>query len=162
MVGKGVVGTWVRRFGVFKVVVGSVGMVGVVTSAGLSATVPAGSTNPTSPPSTLTTKATHPRTHHDVFDLSGKWRLILEMEVGRATPLLELVEKEGKLSGTYTGRYGSSPVDGTVEGKTLAFTVALETTLLAFRGEIKDDGTLAGKATFGELGDVTWTAAREK
>ncbi len=95
-------------------------------------------------------------------DLSGKWRMALEMEVGRATPLLELVEKDGTLSGTYTGRYGSSPVEGTVEGRALAFTVAFETTSLAFRGEVKDDGTLAGKATFGELGDVTWTAAREK
>lgn len=135
------VGTWGRGFRVGTVAVGLVILVGTVTPAGLSATVP---------------------THHEVFDLSGKWRMTLEMEVGRATPLLELVEKEGKLSGTYTGRYGSSPVDGTVDGKTLAFTVALETTLLAFRGEIKDDGTLAGKATFGELGDVTWTAAREK
>lgn len=143
MVGKGVV-------------VGAVVLVGMVTSAGLSAT------EPTYPPSTLTTIATYPCTHHEAFDLSGKWRLTLEMEVGRATPLLDLVEKEGRLSGTYTGRYGSSPVDGTVEGRTLAFTVALETTQLAFRGEIKDDGTLAGKAIFGELGEVTWTAAREK
>lgn len=97
-------------------------------------------------------------------DLSGTWRLTLEMEVGRATPLLELVEKDGKLSGTYTGRYGASPVEGTVseDGRKLAFTVALATTSLAFTGEQKDDGTLAGKATFGELGDVTWTAAREK
>lgn len=96
-------------------------------------------------------------------DLSGKWRMTLEMEVGRATPLLELAEKDGKLTGTYTGRYGSSPVEGTVEGRTLSFTVALNaTTALAFQGEQKDDGTLAGKATFGELGDVTWTAAREK
>jgi hypothetical protein len=124
---------------VLKVVVGTVGLVGTVASAGLSATT---------------------RTHD--ADLTGKWRMTLEMEVGRATPLLELVEKEGKLSGTYTGRYGSSPVDGTVKGRTLAFTVALETTQLAFRGEIKDDGTLAGRATFGELGEVTWTAAREK
>ena len=96
-------------------------------------------------------------------DLSGKWRMTLEMEVGRATPLLELVEKDGKLTGTYTGRYGSSPVEGTVEGRKLSFTVALNaSTSLAFQGEQKDDGTLAGKATFGELGDVIWTAARDK
>jgi hypothetical protein len=144
-----VVARWVRRFGVVGVVVGLVGLVGLagtVTSAGLSATVP---TNPT-----------YPRTHD--ANLTGKWRLTLEMEVGRATPLLELVEKEGKLSGTYTGRYGSSPVEGAVDGKTLAFTVAFETTSLEFRGAIKDDGTLAGTAIFGELGEVTWTAAREK
>lgn len=95
-------------------------------------------------------------------DLSGKWRMALEMEVGRATPLLDLVETDGKLSGTYTGRYGESPVAGTVEGRKLAFTVSMSTTALTFSGEIKDDGTLAGTATFGEIGEVKWTAAREK
>lgn len=94
--------------------------------------------------------------------LTGKWRMTLQMEVGSATPLLELTEKDGKLSGTYTGRYGESPVDGTVDGKKIAFTVAMSTTSLAFRGELKDDGTLAGTASFGEMGDVTWTADREK
>ena len=99
---------------------------------------------------------------HAAVDLSGRWRLTLEMEVGRSTPLLELAEKDGKITGTYTGRYGSSPVEGTVEGRKLSFTVAFETTSLTFQGEIKDDGTLAGTATFGELGEVKWTAAREK
>ncbi len=94
--------------------------------------------------------------------ITGKWRMSIEMQEGRGTPLLELVEKDGKLSGTYTGRYGASPVAGTVDGRKLAFTVAMTSTSLAFRGEIKDDGTLAGTATFGEMGDVTWTAAREK
>lgn len=138
-----VVGTWGRGLGWLRWTVSLVFVVGTVAS-------------------TLTTAAAYPRTHDAVFDLSGKWRLTLEMEVGRATPLLELVEKDGKLTGTYTGRYGALPVEGTVEGKQVAFTVAMETTTLVFRGEIKDDGTLAGTATFGELGEVKWTAAREK
>jgi hypothetical protein len=94
-------------------------------------------------------------------DLTGRWRMAIEMEVGRATPLLELTQKASTLSGTYTGRYGASPVEGTLEGRRVSFTVALETTSLAFQGEVKEDGTLAGTATFGELGDVKWTAKRE-
>ncbi|MDQ3068979.1 MAG: hypothetical protein M3R55_04540 [Acidobacteriota bacterium] len=95
-------------------------------------------------------------------DLTGKWRMAVEMEAGRGTPLLELTQKDGKISGTYTGRYGSSRVEGAVEGRKMSFTVALETTTLAFEGELKDDGTLAGKGNFGEMGTVAWTAAREK
>jgi hypothetical protein len=94
--------------------------------------------------------------------LTGKWRMSIEMEAGRGTPLLELTEKDGKLTGTYTGRYGASAVDGTVEGRKLAFTVAMSTMSLPFKGEIKDDGTLAGTADFGEMGEIKWTAAREK
>ena len=95
-------------------------------------------------------------------DLTGTWRMTLEMEVGRATPMLELKQNESKLSGTYTGRYGSSPVSGEVDGRSLTFSVAMETTTLLFRGEVKEDGTLAGTADFGEIGSVTWTAAREQ
>lgn len=132
------------RFGVVKAIVRVAGVAGMVAL------------------STATTAASYPRTHHEVRDLSGKWRMTLEMEVGRATPLLELTEKDGKLSGTYTGRYGASPVEGTVEGRKVAFSVGFETQTLAFHGEIRDDGTLAGTASFGELGDVRWTAVREK
>ncbi|MDQ3171929.1 MAG: hypothetical protein M3Q55_17490 [Acidobacteriota bacterium] len=111
----------------------------------------------------MPTPATYLRTHDTTqTDLSGKWRLTLEMEVGRATPALELKQNESKLSGTYTGRYGSSPVSGDVDGRALKFSVGMETTTLLFRGEVKDDGTLAGTADFGEIGSVKWTAAREK
>ena len=138
MVGKvGTLLTWVRWTVAVVVTVGAVGLV---------ATVPTG--------------ATHPGT--DQTDVSGKWRMALEMEMGRATPLLDLTQTGSKISGTYTGRYGSSPVSGEIEGKALKFSVAMETTSLLFKGELKDDGTLAGTADFGEIGAVSWTAAREK
>lgn len=121
-------------------------MVVTVSMVGLVATVP--------------TEATYPRTHQT--DISGRWRMALEMEMGRATPLLDLTQTGSKLSGTYTGRYGSSPVSGEIEGRALEFSVAMETTSLHFKGELKDDGTLAGTADFGEIGAVSWTAAREK
>ena len=136
MVGKvGTLLTWVRW------TVGSVAMVGLVSLV----TTAAAFANAATP-----------------ADVSGRWRMALEMEMGRATPLLELTQTGSKISGTYTGRYGSSPVSGEIEGKALKFSVAMETTSLLFKGEVKDDGTLAGTADFGEIGAVSWTAAREK
>jgi hypothetical protein len=95
-------------------------------------------------------------------DLTGKWRMSLDMEMGRATPLLELQQNEGKLTGTYTGRYGSSQVSGDIDGRTFKFGVAMETMTLQFRGEVQEDGTLKGTADFGEMGTAKWTAAREQ
>lgn len=95
-------------------------------------------------------------------DLTGKWRMSLDMEMGRATPLLELQQNEGKLTGTYKGRYGSSPVSGDIDGRTFKFGVAMETMTLQFRGEVLEDGTLKGTADFGEMGAARWTAAREQ
>lgn len=94
--------------------------------------------------------------------LSGKWRMSIELEAGRGTPLLELTEKDGKLTGTYTGRYGASAVEGTVDGRKVTFSVAMQTMSLVFTGELQENGTLAGTADFGEMGEVKWTAAREK
>ena len=149
----GTVGTWLQ-WG--RWTVASVGLVIAVTSG----TVATAATTLTS---TAPTSATYPRTHQIAqTDLTGKWRMTLEMEIGRATPLLELKQNEGKLSGIYTGRYGSSPVSGEVDGRSLKFSIAMETTTLLFRGEVKEDGTLAGTADFGEIGSVTWTAAREQ
>ena len=110
----------------------------------------------------LAAQAAPPQAAPQAVDLTGKWRMALEMEMGRATPALELKQNESKLSGTYTGRYGASPVSGEVDGRTVKFSVGMETTTLQFRGEVKDDGTLAGTADFGEIGSVKWTAAREK
>ncbi len=96
------------------------------------------------------------------IDVTGKWRMSLDMEMGHATPLLELEQNEGKLTGTYQGRYGASPVSGTTEGRTFKFGVAMETMTLQFRGEVLEDGTLKGTADFGEMGSARWTAAREQ
>lgn len=154
-VGRG----WVRWTVGRVAAVGVVGAFAFFIAGGTVATVEARATLPTSPtppPSTEATQAT------EATDLTGKWRMSLDMEMGRATPLLELRQNESKLSGTYTGRYGSSPVSGEVDGRSVKFAVAMETTTLHFRGELKDDGTLAGTGDFGEMGAVKWTAAREQ
>lgn len=133
--------------------VGLVGLVGLVT--------PVAAVGPLTTP-TSATLPTQPTARTAQTDLTGKWRMSLDMEMGRATPLLDLKQNESKLSGTYTGRYGSSPLSGDVDGRSVTFAVAMETTTLHFRGEFKEDGTLAGTADFGEMGAVKWTAAREQ
>lgn len=161
-VGRG----WVRWTVGRVAAVGVVGAFALSIAGGTVATVEARANLPTfptgapTPPSTEATQATQATT--EAPDLTGKWRMALDMEMGRATPLLELTQNEGKLSGTYTGRYGSSPVSGEVDGRSVKFAVAMETTSLHFRGELKDDGTLAGTADFGEMGTARWTAAREQ
>lgn len=99
--------------------------------------------------------------------IAGKWTLTLVTDNFTASPTLDLKVDGQKVTGSYTGRYGSFPLEGSLKGRALefAFTMNAEgtATLMSFVGEVAPDGqTMKGKATLGEMGEATWTAARPK
>ena len=99
--------------------------------------------------------------------LTGQWVMSLDISgMGAATPTLDLRQDGEKISGTYTGRYGTYPLQGTLKDRTLtfAFTMSAEGTdvTMSFAGEVAGDGSLKGTAEIPGLGSATWTAKREK
>ena len=99
-------------------------------------------------------------------DLTGRWPMALNMSVGPSEPLIELKQDGGKITGTYTGRYGTFPLTGTIKARKLSFTFTMgtaEPVEMAFTGDVSPDGeSIGGTATLGTMGDATWTAKREK
>ena len=80
---------------------------------------------------------------------------------------MDLKQDGEKITGTYTGRYGSFELKGTLKGRALEFTFTMNAegtpTPMTFTGEVAADGqTMKGKATLGEMGEATWTAERPK
>ncbi len=99
--------------------------------------------------------------------IAGKWTMTLETAMGNGMPALELKQDGEKITGTYTGRYGSSPITGTLKGTTLEFkaNVTAEGTdvEMVFTGEVSADGqTMRGDASLGPAGDATWIAHKNK
>jgi hypothetical protein len=100
--------------------------------------------------------------------VTGKWTMSLQMSQGTATPTLELKQEGEKITGSYTGRYGSYALQGTRKGRAIEFAFAMgaagEEIRLTFKGEIAADAqTMKGTAFMGEeLGEAAWTARREK
>jgi hypothetical protein len=99
-------------------------------------------------------------------NVTGKWLMTLDMAMGTATPALELKQEGERVTGTYTGRYGTFPLEGSLKGRTLvfAFTMTAEgqTVTMSFQGEVSADASsMKGTATLGEMGDATWTAKRQ-
>jgi hypothetical protein len=99
--------------------------------------------------------------------VAGKWTMTLEMSMGTGTPAIEFRQDGEKITGSYTGRYGTSPLEGTLKGQTIQFRVRVEaegqTVAMDFSGEVAADGqTMKGKAVLGELGDATWSAKKDK
>ncbi len=101
-------------------------------------------------------------------NVAGKWTMTLEMSMGTATPTLDLKQDGSKITGTYTGRYGTFNLEGTLKERVIqfAFTMTAEgqSVDMKFAGEVAEDGQTMtkGVAVLGELGDATWTAKREK
>jgi hypothetical protein len=99
--------------------------------------------------------------------IAGRWAAALDIEsMGIANVTLAFVQDGAKLTGSYTGRYGEFPLEGSVDGRKLAFTVYLRTdsgdSTMSFVGEVAEDGrTMKGIATIEGLGDATWSAKRQ-
>ncbi len=99
--------------------------------------------------------------------VAGRWAAALDIEaMGIANVTLSFVQEGAKLTGTYTGRYGEFPLEGSVDGRKLAFTVYLKTeagdSTMSFMGEVAEDGrTMKGGLSIEGMGDATWSARRQ-
>jgi len=100
-------------------------------------------------------------------NVAGKWAMTLEMSMGTGTPTLDLKQDGEKLTGTYTGRYGTFDLQGSVKERAIQFSFTMgaegQSVTMSFTGEIAQDGqSMKGSASMGDMGDATWTAKREK
>lgn len=97
--------------------------------------------------------------------IAGAWRMTLDMSMGVASPELVLKQEGDRLSGTYTGRYGTFTLTGRVKGRLFEFSFLMNEehpVSMCFSGELSEDASaLAGTAVLAEMGDATWTATRD-
>jgi len=97
-------------------------------------------------------------------NVSGNWKLTFETQNGTANPSLVLKQDGEKLTGTYKGRFGESPLEGAVKGKEIKFTVKVsaqgQEIKLEYAGTVEGD-TMKGKVKLGEMGEADFTGKKE-
>ena len=97
-------------------------------------------------------------------NVSGNWKLTFETQNGAANPSLVLKQEGEKLTGTYKGRFGESPLEGAVKGKEIKFTVKVnaqgQEIKLEYAGTVEGD-TMKGKVKLGEMGEADFTGKKE-
>jgi len=97
-------------------------------------------------------------------NVAGNWKLTLETPNGPANPSLVLKQDGEKLTGTYKGRFGESPLEGAVKGKEIKFTVKVNAQgqefLLEYAGAVEGD-TMKGKVKFGDMGEADFSGKKE-
>jgi hypothetical protein len=97
--------------------------------------------------------------------VAGKWNGALQLEAISSKPTLTFVQDGEKLSGTYQGYYGASPIEGTVKEKAISFTVTYNiegSKIQAFFTGTVDGDAMSGKVEFEGAGSGTWSAERSK
>jgi hypothetical protein len=70
-----------------------------------------------------------------------------------------------ELTGTYAGRAGEIPIEGTIKDKAISFSAKIsaqgQEIVLTFAGTVDQD-TMKGTVDFGGMGSANWTGARKK
>src|SRR5262245_10574541 len=97
-------------------------------------------------------------------NVSGNWKLTIETPNGPGSPSVVLKQEGEKLTGTYKGRFGESPLEGTVKGKDIKFTVKVnaqgQELQIEYAGTVEGD-TMKGKVKFGEYGEGSFSGKKE-
>ena len=99
--------------------------------------------------------------------IGGVWKFTVELEVGTGHPTVTLKQDGEKLTGTYDGRYGAAPLEGTIKENKIEFTVSMTAEGAAvtgvFSGVVEGDNGnqgMRGAVEFDQAGEGTWTAVR--
>jgi len=97
-------------------------------------------------------------------NVSGNWKLTFETQNGTANPSLVLKQDGEKLTGTYKGRFGESPLEGAVKGKEIKFTVKVNAQgqefKLEYAGTVEGDA-MKGKVKIGDMGEADFSGKKE-
>jgi hypothetical protein len=77
-------------------------------------------------------------------DLTGAWKLAVESPLGTTVSVLFVKHSGKQLTGNYVGRFGETPVTGTVADDKIALEGADDRKTLRFSGVVNSEGALTG------------------
>ncbi len=99
-------------------------------------------------------------------DVTGTWNFTVETSQGSGNPTFTFQQDGEKLTGKYSGRFGTADVAGTVKGDDIQFRIAVEYDgqkgEITYTGKIVSATGMKGKVEFSGLGDGTWTAKKRE
>lgn len=100
----------------------------------------------------------------DAAKVGGTWEMTSQGRQGPMTSTLTIDQTGNKFKGTLKGARGETPIEGTVDGNKIAFTVERETPngkfTMNYTGTVDGD-SIKGTAKMGER-EMEWTAKKQK
>jgi hypothetical protein len=96
-------------------------------------------------------------------DISGSWEFAVETSAGSGSPTFEFKQDGEKLSGTYSGMFGTAPISGTVKGDDVEFTFEASGVngKIRYKGKLEGAARIKGDVEFGDMGKGTFTGKKK-
>ena len=97
-------------------------------------------------------------------DVTGKWTFNVQTDMGSGSPTFVFKQDGEKLTGTYSGTFGTAELTGTVKGDDIKFTfeavVADQKGTITYTGKIESAAKMKGTVEFAGIGG-TWTGTKD-
>jgi hypothetical protein len=98
-------------------------------------------------------------------DISGKWTFNVETDAGSGAPTFVFKQDGEKLTGTYSGTFGTADLKGTVKGDAIEFAIEVnmgdQKGTVVYKGTIESAAKMKGDVELAGLGKGTWTGAKQ-
>ncbi len=99
------------------------------------------------------------------IDVTGTWDVSVTSQEGTAHPTIALRQNGEKITGTYSGKMGDSPLEGSLKGSDIRLTFTLKfqdvSYTVTYTGTVTENA-MQGTARFGNAGTGDWSAKRRK
>jgi opacity protein-like surface antigen len=96
-------------------------------------------------------------------NVTGEWDMTVETQAGTGNPHFSLKQDGSKITGTYKGMLGESPVTGTVKGNDIALSFQVNAQgmdlAVSYAGTV-DGASMKGTVKLGDLGEGTFTGKK--
>jgi hypothetical protein len=96
------------------------------------------------------------------IDVTGTWNFEVDLGGNSGTPTFTFMQKGEKLTGKYKGQFGEADIKGTLKGKKIEFSFEIGEMGKATYSGTFENGTMKGKANYGDQLSGTFTAKRAK
>lgn len=98
-------------------------------------------------------------------DISGKWIFQVDTDAGSGSPTFVFKQAGEKISGTYSGLFGTAELAGTVKGEDIEFSfeagTADQKAKITYKGKIDSAAKMHGTADLGSVGSGTWVGTKQ-
>jgi hypothetical protein len=99
-------------------------------------------------------------------DVTGTWVFNVQTDQGSGQPTFTFKQDGQKLTGTYSGAFGSANVVGTLKGSEISFSFTADaggqSAEISYTGKLVGQDSMEGTVKLGGFGDGAWTGKRSK
>ncbi|OOG72977.1 hypothetical protein [Algoriphagus sp. A40] len=96
----------------------------------------------------------------NAIDVTGSWTMQVQTDAGSGSPAFVLKQEGEKITGTYTGQLGESPVTGTLKGNVIHLEFNIQGNLITYDGTTTST-EMEGKVNLAEMATGTFKGKKK-